>query len=69
VDRILTEDLLQAIETLIVDPSLRDQFGRNGRARVERYFTLVHQAKAWSEYLRKYSRQPLRVGTSPRSGR
>jgi glycosyltransferase involved in cell wall biosynthesis len=51
VDRLSAEDLLAAIDALIVDPARRKQLGQNGRERVERQFTLNHQGRSWIEYL------------------
>ena len=54
VDRISIDDLLGAIEALIEDRALREQFGRNGRARVESNFTLASQAASWESGLRRF---------------
>jgi glycosyltransferase involved in cell wall biosynthesis len=51
VDRVSASDLLVAIERLVGDAALREKFGRNGRARVERQFTLAHQAGVWENCL------------------
>ena len=46
-------ELLAAVERLISDPQLRERFGRSGRAKVERQFTLAIQADAWAQCLRR----------------
>jgi glycosyltransferase involved in cell wall biosynthesis len=43
--------LLAAVERLVENRSLREQMGRNGRACVEKSFTLVHQGRSWNECL------------------
>jgi glycosyltransferase involved in cell wall biosynthesis len=40
-------DLLAGVERLIRDRSLRERMGQAARMRVERQFTLAHQADAW----------------------
>jgi glycosyltransferase involved in cell wall biosynthesis len=57
---IRAQDLLAAVEVLVADPSLRESMGREARARVERQFTLRHQAEAWIACLQRL--------TSPRRG-
>jgi glycosyltransferase involved in cell wall biosynthesis len=47
------DDLFAAVERLIADPGLRERLGRNARARVERQFTLMHQADAWVSCLKQ----------------
>jgi glycosyltransferase involved in cell wall biosynthesis len=47
------DDLIGAVERLIADPELRERLGRNGRARVEREFTLSRQAEAWIACLQR----------------
>jgi len=55
VKQITAEDLLAAVETLLADRSLRESMGREARARVERQFTLTHQADAWIACLQRLS--------------
>ena len=49
------DELYNAINRLLADPSLRELFGRNARKRVEAHFTLTKQGDAWSDHLRKLS--------------
>jgi glycosyltransferase involved in cell wall biosynthesis len=46
-------DLLIAIERLLAKPGERQAMGWNGRRRVEEGFTLVHQADAWVDYIKR----------------
>jgi glycosyltransferase involved in cell wall biosynthesis len=47
------DDLTAAVERLIADPDLRERLGRNGRAKVEREFTLSRQGDAWAACLQR----------------
>lgn len=47
------ELMLNAIDRLVNDPGERERFGRAGRAHVENGFTLLHQADAWIDCLKK----------------
>ncbi len=58
------DELYQAIDRLLADPSLRELLGRNGRKRVEAHFTLTRQAEAWIDYLRPLSDQRHRAEKS-----
>ena len=53
VGRKTADDLMAGVESLVSDPGLRERLGRNARARVERQFTLTHQADAWIACLEK----------------
>lgn len=48
VDPLSIPDLLAAVGRLVENGSLREQMGRNGRARVEDNFTLAHQGQLWN---------------------
>jgi glycosyltransferase involved in cell wall biosynthesis len=52
VDQISSGGLLEEIESLMANPKKREAFGRAGRSRVEKNFTLVHQAERWRHYLK-----------------
>lgn len=45
--------LLEAIDRLIANPSEREALGRAGRTRVTDKFTLIHQADAWVDCLKR----------------
>jgi glycosyltransferase involved in cell wall biosynthesis len=47
------ENLLRAIDRLVANPSEREALGRAGRARVMSKFTLIHQADAWVDCLKR----------------
>jgi glycosyltransferase involved in cell wall biosynthesis len=47
--------LAAAIERLILDPSLRTRFARNGRARVFADYNLKENARVLKDYLRNCS--------------
>jgi glycosyltransferase involved in cell wall biosynthesis len=51
VDPLSVPDMLAAIDRLVGSRELREQMGRNGRARVENNFTLALQAQRWKSYL------------------
>jgi glycosyltransferase involved in cell wall biosynthesis len=53
VARQTADDLMAAVNRLAGDRVLRERLGRNGRARVERQFTLAHQADAWVACLQR----------------
>ena len=48
VDPLSIPDLLAAVGRLVENGPLREQMGRNGRARVEDNFTLAHQGQLWN---------------------
>ncbi len=52
VDQISSGGLLEEIESLMANPKKREAFGRAGRSRVEKEFTLAHQAERWRHYLK-----------------
>jgi glycosyltransferase involved in cell wall biosynthesis len=47
------DNLLKAIDRLIANPSEREALGRAGRTRVLNGFTLIHQADAWVDCLKR----------------
>jgi glycosyltransferase involved in cell wall biosynthesis len=53
VKELKVEGLLNAIDRLVADPAMRERFGRAGRAHVENGFTLIHQADAWIDCLKR----------------
>jgi glycosyltransferase involved in cell wall biosynthesis len=53
VDRQTLPDLIEAIDRLVENPVERDRMGRNGRRRVEERFTLLKQADAWVDCLKR----------------
>jgi glycosyltransferase involved in cell wall biosynthesis len=53
VARKTADDLIAAVDRLAGDRNLREHLGRNARARVERQFTLAHQADAWGACLER----------------
>ncbi len=52
VDQISSGGLLEEIESLMANPKKREAFGRAGRSRVVKEFTLAHQAERWRHYLK-----------------
>jgi glycosyltransferase involved in cell wall biosynthesis len=53
VDQPTVANLLAAVGRLVANPAEREVFGRNGRVRVENNFTLIHQANAWVDCLKR----------------
>jgi glycosyltransferase involved in cell wall biosynthesis len=53
-DLVSPADTARAIETLLVDPAKREQYGRALRARVARYYDIDKVGQAYAELYRRY---------------